>query len=56
VLEKGDSVEPPSLESSIGVLEQVSTKELIFDHHTNMPIFRASSLSKTSWKLQTNFS
>jgi hypothetical protein len=56
VLEKGDSVEPPSLESSIGVLEQVSTKELIFDHHTNMPIFRASSLSKTSWKLQTSFS
>jgi hypothetical protein len=56
MLEKGDSVELASLESSIGVLEQVSTEELILDHHTNMPSLRASSLSKTSWKPQTNFS
>ena len=56
VLDKGESVELASLESSIAVLEQVSTKELIHDHRTDMPSLRASSLSKTSWKLQTNSS
>ena len=56
VLDKGESVELASLESSIAVLEQVSTKELIHDHRTDMPSLRASSLSKTSWKLQINSS
>jgi len=56
VLDKGDSIELASLEASIGVLEQVSTQELIHDHRTDVPSPRASSLSKTSWKLQTNSS
>ena len=54
VLDKGDSIELASLEASIGVLEQVSTQELIHDHRTDVPSPRASSLSKTSWRLQTN--
>jgi hypothetical protein len=35
VLDAGESVELASLEASIGVLEQVSTIELILDNHTN---------------------
>lgn len=56
VLDKGDPVELASLESSIGVLEQVSTIELIHDHHTDVSSLRASSHLRTSWRLQTNSS
>jgi hypothetical protein len=56
VLDKGDAVELASLESSIGVLEQVSTKEPIHDHCTDVSSPRASSHLKTSWRLRTNSS
>ena len=56
VLEREDSLELASVESEIGLLEKVSTEQLIPDHHANRTLSRVSNPSETSWKLPTSFS